>query len=484
MSTTISGDWETSNLDGGPYWALNGTWNTGGLVNGTDYTESLTMADATSPNNNTTITWSFPNTPAPGYVYSYPAVVYGDYGSMPAPANNVAAEQINNIKTLTLSQNVSLTGDPNQYDAMYDGFLTSTPDGALSTAQHELEVYVHTPDYVSRWIQNLPQQSFTDSNGMKWIIAENTGANPPMIIFAPASFQDLTNNTIDLKGLLQAAAADGMISGNEYFDGIALGNEPAQGSGSMTINSFSVNYDGDPNHTATPTTGTSSTTTTNPGSSQTATTGSSSDTGSTTTPDPGSSQTTTTGSSSDTGSTTTPDPGSSQTTTTGSSSDTGSTTTNDPGSSQTTTTGSSSDTGSTTTIDPGSSQTTTTGSSSDTGSTTTTGHHHHHQTAATGSSSGTSSATTTNSTPATGTTQDSSSNAHHHDGGASDGGGNSLHNDIVALLQALQQNNTNAVNNAMTTLGNDVHAASAADTGSAPSSTDHHAAHHFEHMWH
>jgi hypothetical protein len=40
-----------------------------------------------------------------------------------------------------------------------------------------------------------------------------------------------------------------------------------------------------------------------------------------------------------------------------------------------------------------------------------------------------------------------------------------------------------AVNNAVTALGNDVHAASAADPGCAPSFTDHHFTHHFEHMW-
>jgi hypothetical protein len=48
--------------------------------------------------------------------------------------------------------------------------------------------------------------------------------------------------------LPQAAVADGVMSGSEYFNGIALGNEPREGSGSMTIHSLSANYDGD--HTA------------------------------------------------------------------------------------------------------------------------------------------------------------------------------------------------------------------------------------------
>jgi len=236
----------------GTYSAENSTWNVGNLVNGTDFTESVTLDDPNSPNINTTISWNFPNTPASGNVYSYPAVHYGDF--VYGPTNDVVTEQqVNDIKTLTLSQNVSLSGQTDQYDAIYDGFLTSAPGfGRSSALTHEIEVYVHTPSYTRGWIESLPQQSFTDSQGMHWIIAVGGpgGSGQNQIVFAPANFQDLTNHTIDLKGLLQAAAADGVISGNEYFNGIAFGIEPRQGSGSMTINSFSVDYDGDPDHLA------------------------------------------------------------------------------------------------------------------------------------------------------------------------------------------------------------------------------------------
>jgi hypothetical protein len=238
---TLSADWATANTDAGPYWAMNSTWNQNGLVNGSGFTQSLTMENPDSPNIETTIAWSWPQTPAGYNVYSYPAVFYGDYAGFNAPANNVASEQINSLKTLTLSQNVSFTGQTDQYDGMYDGYTTSKPDGDSSTVLHETEVYIHSPGYVQDWIENLPQHHFTDSQGLDWTIA--TQGN--IVIFAPSDFRDLTNSTIDFKGLLQAAVADGVMSGNEYFNGIALGNEPREGSGSMTINSFQVNYDGD-----------------------------------------------------------------------------------------------------------------------------------------------------------------------------------------------------------------------------------------------
>jgi len=171
-------------------------------------------------------------------------VFYGDYGNgSDHPANSVTAEQVNNIKTLTLSDNITLSGSTDQYDVIYDAGLTLAP--GVSQMTHEIEVYLHTPSYTQGWIQNSPQHSFTDSQGMQWTIA----TSGDQVMFAPSDFHDLTNYTIDLKGLLQAAAAYGVISGNEYFEGIGLGVEAQQGSGSIKINSFSANYDGDPNFT-------------------------------------------------------------------------------------------------------------------------------------------------------------------------------------------------------------------------------------------
>ena len=341
MSTTISGDMATNYNNDDPYWAMNSTWNSNGLVNGQDFTQSVTMDNASSPNNDTTISWNWPNTPAAGNVYSMPGVFYGTYGGFTAPTQNITAEQVDNIKTLTLSANVTMSGQTDQYDTIYDMYLTSTPDGGTSAATHEIEVITHTPSYYQQYIATLPQQHFTDANGMQWTIAEAPG-NPPIVLFVPSDFRDLTNTTIDFKALLQAAVSDGVISGKEYFDGLGFGNEPREGSGSMTIHSLSVNYDGD-THNASPPPVTSSPPVTDP-------------------------------------------------------------------------------------------------------------------------------TAVTNSPPATGTGQDPSSNTHH-----------SIGNDIAALLQALQGDNSTAINSAVTTLGNDVHNAGAAEMSHMTAALNNH---HFETLWH
>jgi hypothetical protein len=76
-----------------------------------------------------------------------------------------------------------------------------------------------------------------------------------------------------------------------------------------------------------------------------------------------------------------------------------------------------------------------------------------------------------NSPPATGTGQDPSSNTHH-----------SMGNDIAALLQAMQGDNSTAINSAVTTLGNDVHNAGAAEVSHMTAALNNN--HHFEALWH
>jgi len=503
MATVLSGNYATDIPATGSYTLDNSTWNVGNLVNGRDFTETITVDDPNTPNMNTTFSWNFPNVPAGGNVYSFPAIHYGQDYSMTA-ATHITPEQVNNIKTLTVSSNISLSGQTDQYDAIVDGFLTSTPNGGLESANTEFEIYLHTPTTTKGWIGGLPQHTFTDSQGIQWIIAGGGGSAGKQIAFAPANFQDLTNVTVDLKALLQAAVADGVISGTDYFNGLAFGNEPREGTGSMTVHSFQVNYDGDPNfkgatggtqaanpppatdpgHTADPGTGTTTTpvntggTTNNGGGTTTATDGGGTmpgngggnttaghGGGTTTATDGGGTTTTTNG-----GGTTTATDGGTQAADHGggtqTATDGGTQTTNNGGGTQTATNG-----GTQTTDNGGGTQTATDGGTQTTnngGGTQTAGNGGH--TAAHGG---------------VGHGGGGDHNHSHHDNSNVGGNMHNIGHDIVALLQAMQHNNTTAANNAMTALGNDVH--TAMDTGNS-SGVAHHQIesfghHHFEHMW-
>jgi hypothetical protein len=240
-TTVLFGDWATYNISNGPYWAYNSTWNRGSLVNGKDFTQSLTLDNANFPNGSV-LAWSWPNTPAPNNVYSSPCLMFGTYAQVAAPTPTIPYKQINAINALTVTHNVTLSGDPTEFDAIYDFYLQSSTDTSTQ-GLFEIELHMHTPQYFIDWInRSLTKYNFTDAGGTNWIIARNRDVSSPMIIFVRADFADNLNTMVDLKALLMAAKANGLLTGNEYFTGLAMAVEPREGSGSMTIDSLSVTY--------------------------------------------------------------------------------------------------------------------------------------------------------------------------------------------------------------------------------------------------
>jgi hypothetical protein len=223
----------------GPYYAFNSVWNAGSLINGTDFTQSIALNTSTFPNG-TTISWDWPSTPASYLVYSFPGVFYGTYGSM-MPATNIPAKQISSITRLQFAHNLSLSGQLDEFDVIYDYYTTSTPDG--TNLQHEIEILVHTPSYFRDYLSGFSgNKTFVDPSGLTWTVAGPSSGTPPQIFFMPSAAQDILNTTIDARALMNFAVSQGLMSGSEYFDGTSIGAEPSQNNGTLKINTFNVSY--------------------------------------------------------------------------------------------------------------------------------------------------------------------------------------------------------------------------------------------------
>ena len=254
---TMSQDWANYNLQNGggdfanpympiPFYAHQSPYNVGSLVRGTDYTTSVVFHPSTFPNN-TVFTWSFPEVAASGHVYNFDSIDFG-YNTG-APQTPIPAFQIQNLTTLTATTNYSLSGETQFFNIIYDFFVypTSTP-GAQSTA-HEFSITLHCQNYEAAAVTGLASNlkfNYPDSQGTQWIIYDyGGGAIGSQIVIDRADFADVPNNyVIDIKGIINAAVAHGWVSANEWFVGIGLGAEPAQGNGSWTLNSWSFNYNG------------------------------------------------------------------------------------------------------------------------------------------------------------------------------------------------------------------------------------------------
>lgn len=197
------------------------------------FSESMAVNTVTIPAQ-TVITWSFPSTPPGSGLYGFLQQSYGSSNNGPHTTPSV---QIKSLNTLSTTHNISYTGSVLS-DFIYDAFLTST---AYGTNVAEFSIQVHSTSTSTAYIQSITQIGTTTISGVTWLVAQ-AGAigGGGQIIFCPSNFADILSVTIDMKAMFAYLVANGALTGNEFFNGIALGSEPYENGGTMTYNSWSM----------------------------------------------------------------------------------------------------------------------------------------------------------------------------------------------------------------------------------------------------
>ena len=129
QTIVLSRDWKYYSPANSYWWALDNPWNTGSLVRGTDYTQSVTVHTGTFPNG-TRIAWNFGSHMAPSNVWGYPEVIYGRQAGWWAPPNGVIPTpiQLRNHKRFLMSWNISLTGNLTLYNVLSETHLATVAD--------------------------------------------------------------------------------------------------------------------------------------------------------------------------------------------------------------------------------------------------------------------------------------------------------------------------------------------------------------------
>ena len=233
-TTVLTSDW--AEYVDGPYWAYNNVWGQGSLVNGVDYTQSITINNSTFPND-TILSWSWP--PADNY-YAYPEIVYGSTGYQLNP--DVQSTQVTNFADLSVNYSTSLSGDTSNYDTIFDMSLTPQPNGGPSDTEYEIEIATH-----SNWgawppssdlVYTLNDSTLTDTG--VYVIP---GGTERIIILPPS---DMLSGTISISDILKSLVWNGVIPEQEYLGGVQFGAEPQSGSGSVLINSLNYQWNANP----------------------------------------------------------------------------------------------------------------------------------------------------------------------------------------------------------------------------------------------
>jgi hypothetical protein len=135
----------------GNYTLYNNDWGATGLAIGTDFTQQISY-NPDNINNNVVMSWSYPNTAAPNFVYGYPEVVWGgQYGGL-GPGTTAFATQIGDLKNLLVDYNVSISGQTTLFDVGIEIWTTNKPPseaGAVITSEIMVKVHGWDPNGLS-----------------------------------------------------------------------------------------------------------------------------------------------------------------------------------------------------------------------------------------------------------------------------------------------------------------------------------------------
>lgn len=224
-----------------PYQAYTGMWGVfvtldSGLISSSD----MLIYTATFPAN-TTINWSVVPDSRWGGVSGYLTVSYGNYDGS---AGVITPKQAKNI--VTLQPNVNWTfPSGNASGLLCECWLTTTShaSGSLTDQVFEIGFLPRCSTASQTFAAGLTAVgtgSFTDINGVVWNVG-NAGGTPPYIVATRPSYVDFVG-ALDFKSYFTFLTTSGVITGNEYFNGLAFGVEPYTGTGSLTINSFTTTY--------------------------------------------------------------------------------------------------------------------------------------------------------------------------------------------------------------------------------------------------
>ncbi len=226
----------------GAYFAWIAPWGAGTLREGRDYSETVTIDPSGFPNQSA-MRWSWPgNPPKSTGVYTFLALNFGDYYGTAVQAP-IAPRRLTEITALSQTHAFEIAGTRDGYDVVTDYFLTAEA-GRHERHLFEIEVFWHTPPYTKGYVESVAQLgTYTDAQGRAWTVAKSPpGEHGPAILFMPAGAGTLKRATVDLQAMHVWLITRGVLTGREWFNGLAFGVEVRQDGGSMKVDELAMTY--------------------------------------------------------------------------------------------------------------------------------------------------------------------------------------------------------------------------------------------------
>ena len=204
--------------------ALNNTYGKGAYVNGTDYTQSLTLYAPTFPDA-TYMQWSWPDAASTtgGYAYGYPEILWGGSPDSAGPAGGPTTKQINAINTFSATYDVEIGGNVDSYNLLLDVYACATPSTYDGSHVKEISFYPYMDPGDTEDMSTIVQ--FTGYQAAVTIDGDEVMILP---VDANGKSTAMLSATIDIKEILQYCISRGWLTGSEYIRGAEFGTEVQQ----------------------------------------------------------------------------------------------------------------------------------------------------------------------------------------------------------------------------------------------------------------
>jgi hypothetical protein len=227
-----------------------------GLANdGVMFNQVITNYPLTFPRG-TTIEWSYPSLPNDAAVYAFAIIAgYGiGTGGHFRPANAPPPKKVSEFTELSVTYDVSVTGDPNDFNLLVETFPTTGPRPSApnveNTMTNEIGFMPHVPDFAWTYISGFSDHfDYSSPDGtFHAYVATKPGnaftAGPPFTMIVPVTEaggrkpRDMMRGTqtLPLLGVLRELVARGIIPADSYVSGFDLGFEITRNSGRAVLN--------------------------------------------------------------------------------------------------------------------------------------------------------------------------------------------------------------------------------------------------------
>ncbi|MBP2296482.1 GH12 family glycosyl hydrolase domain-containing protein [Azospirillum rugosum] len=265
---TLSGNYDRFAANS---WAVNANvWNPGRYQNGRDFTQTITIPDATIPNttipgattqatafpSGTTLSWNWPYDSGRALTYNnypvraYPELTYGasPWGNAPSTTVNLPA-RIGDVGNLDIGYNFGIAGDPRLYNVAFSLWISDDPSKGLAGVTDEVMVWVHSGYFspAGQQVAKLTDQTGPATLWNKKVFSGGVDTNPVDWEYTVVKYdQDQLAGTFDVDALMKTLVDRGIVAKDDWLLGVQVGSEVTAGVGSLSIANLAVNFMGPP----------------------------------------------------------------------------------------------------------------------------------------------------------------------------------------------------------------------------------------------